>query len=129
MKITPTDFLNKNIKIYINTSWETYDRIKKLVGGFHYSSSIRFYDDKNNFLEIKTNSHSSIAFPFYRGSDPKKSYKYVFENKSFDMSFPFFIYDEYLSFLKEKIKQKYAILNLEKNIILDINDINLTKQS
>lgn len=116
------EYKNENIEIYIKDNWVSYEKMKKLVGGFHYSSAIRFYNsDKKYYLEVKSNDYSSIAFPFYYNSDPTKNYKYVFENKSSTNEHPFYIYDEYLDFLKKLLKIEGISLN--KNKIIEFQSI------
>ena len=115
-------YKNENIQIYIKNDWVSYEKMNKLVGGFHYSSAIRFFDDETNYyFEIKSKNYSSIAFPFYYNSDLSKSYDRVFENIFLNDSFPFYIYDKFLDHLKKIIKIEEVILS--ENISVDIEDL------
>ena len=117
------NYKNENIKIFIKDDWVSYEKMRKLVGGFHYSSAIRFYDNNNEyFYEIKSKEYSSIAFPFYFNSDPTKRYEHVFKNKFLNKEFPFYIYDEYLLFLKQLLEIEK--IKLEKNIYINVDDLN-----
>ena len=119
-------FKKENIQIFINDSWKSYKKMKMLVGGFHYSSAIRFYDESDeNYVEIKIEDYSSIAFPFYYKSDPTKSYKSVFdsEHKTIDSHHLFYIYDEFIDYFLNNLKVK----DINNQIIDFKKEISLTK--
>ena len=114
-------FKNSNIKIFIKDNWIEYDKMRKMVGGFHYSSAIRFYDiEEKYYFEIKSKDYSSVGFPFYYKSDVTKTYKNVFDSKLkiLNKDHPFYIYEEYINYLKE-------IINIESITLIDNESINI----
>ena len=106
--------------------------MKMIVGGFHYSSAIRFYDEgEEKYVEIKIGDYSSTAFAFYHNSDLSKTYKSVFdsENKTVDSHHLFYVYDEFLDYLLSNLKIKNVdnqIIDFKKGITLEkvINSLN-----
>ena len=98
-------YLKEDIQIFMEDKWITYDKAMAVVGGYWYSSDLRFVDkDGNVYKEVGTKKYESVAYPFYYGSDMTKSYAEVFKNsKILNERYPFYIYDDYLDYLIKKI--------------------------